>query len=150
MDGLAETVENVGLAQEIQKGLASGLQKPPKFKEWQGEIDAKKGELDGMDAAAAYNITLIKLLYNEWCRDQGIKERTLATFKDNFEQFKTVGNHWSLAPKYLICAEKISTEEPSGKAFEEMRPLGAPSPLLGTVQREEADGYAAAAWAGGG
>jgi len=124
MDGLAETVENVGLAQEIQKGLAASLQKPPKFKEWQGEIDAKKAELDGVGAEAAYGITLVKLLYNEWCRDQGIKERTLATFKDNFEQFKTVGSHWSLAPKYLICADKMSTEVPSGKLFEEMRPLG--------------------------
>lgn len=124
MDGLAETVENVGLAQEIQKGLASSLQKPPNFKAWQAEIDAKKAELDGMGAEAAYSIRLIELLYNEWCRDQGIKERTLATFKQNFEQFKTTGNHWGLAPKYLICADKIALETPSAKAFEEMRPLG--------------------------
>jgi len=124
MDGLAESVENVGLAQEIQKGLSASLQKPPKFKDWQPEIDAKAGELAGMDAKTAYALTLVKLVFNEWCRDQGIEDRTEAKFIEKFEEFKTVGSHWGLLPKYLICADKTAGEDPSAKLFEEMRPLG--------------------------
>ena len=31
MDSLGETLENIGLSQEIQKGLAANLQKKPDF-----------------------------------------------------------------------------------------------------------------------
>lgn len=123
MDGLAEAVENVGLAQEIQKGLAASLQKPPNFKAWQSEIDEKAGELAGKDAKTAYEIKLVKLMYDEWCRDQEMKDRTEATFVQNFENFKAA-THWGLIPKYLVAADKTAAEEVSANMFEEMRPLG--------------------------
>ena len=37
MDSLGETLENIGLSQEIQKGLAANLQKKPDFKALEGE-----------------------------------------------------------------------------------------------------------------
>lgn len=59
MDAIGETIENVGLAQEIQKGLANNLQKPPKWAEFQGDIDAAKAKLCSMSGWAFYNESLL-------------------------------------------------------------------------------------------
>ena len=48
MDGLGETMENLGLAQEIGNGLAANQQVVPKWAEFAAETDAMK-TLEGCD-----------------------------------------------------------------------------------------------------
>lgn len=68
MDALGETMENVGLAQEIKNGLAKTLQKPPKFSEMAAEIGAKKSEIGGMSSAQVYAMPLGKYCIDEWAK----------------------------------------------------------------------------------
>jgi len=141
MDAIGESVENVGLAQEIQKGLAKSLQKVPKFADWQAEIDAKAAEIDAMEPLAAYEIGLVSKLFKEWGRynnmdlslgrrkssagtpDSVFKPPTPDGIKANWGDFK-VSQHYSQIAKYLICADKIAGVPTTAKDFEEMRPLG--------------------------
>lgn len=72
MDALGETMENLGLAQEIQKGLAVSLMKQIKwadFKDATDEYAAKYGAMDGWDV---YNATgLAKACIKMWGQANG-------------------------------------------------------------------------------
>ena len=72
MDAIGETIENVGLAQEINNGLAKSLTKPPKWAEMAEGIEAKKGEVGAMDPWAVYQMPLGKFCITEWAKKSGI------------------------------------------------------------------------------
>lgn len=108
MDGIGDTLENVGLAQEIQKGLAKSQQKAPKFAEWKAEIDAKRAELEGMSEEALEGLRMGKNIKKE-LGGAALKSDPL---------------YLDVMAKYLICADKTYAEPVTAKAFEEMRPLG--------------------------
>ena len=59
MDAMVETVQNVGLAQEIQKGLATSQQKEPKWAEPE-VVEQRKAALKEMGGEAIYKTRLGK------------------------------------------------------------------------------------------
>jgi len=111
MDAIGETVENVGLAQEIQKGLMKSMQKPPAFALWKEEIDAKKAELAGMSMESIEAMRLGKNIVAEWKQNGGEGE-----FKES--------SALEVLAKYLVAGKKSYAEPVNHKLFEEMRPLG--------------------------
>merc|ERR1719230_1578804 len=115
MDAIGEGIENVGLAQEIQKGLSKALQKPPPFATWQAEIDAKKAEFSAMSMADIHKMRLGKNIAHQWAEDTGGDAMS--------DAFKTSPAIDALA-KYYVCCDKVHAEPVSGKQFEELRPLG--------------------------
>jgi len=114
MDAIGETVENVGLAQEIQKGLAKSMQTPPKWAAMQADIDAKKAELEGKSMADLQSDVLGKNIIAEWATVNGT-----ATTDEAFK-----ATHLEVLAKYMVLRAHKKAETPSGKLFEEMRPLG--------------------------
>ena len=71
MQDIGNALENVGLAQEIQKGLAKSLQKAPKFADWKDEIEAKKAALTGMPGWEVFQTRLGRLVIKEWAKNMG-------------------------------------------------------------------------------
>lgn len=115
MDAIGEAVENVGLAQEIQKGLAKSLQKPPKFAEWQGEIDAKAAEIKGMSPADVKKEKLyLNILTEAKVVDPAFSDDDFAS------NDKVVG----VMAKYKVLMEKVAADSVGKAQFEEVRPLG--------------------------
>jgi len=142
MDAIGESVENVGLAQEIQKGLAKSLQRPPKFAEWQADIDAKKAELSAMEGWDCYSKhRMVKNCVIAWAKagnvdlslarrrssagqaGDGDKPPTEGGVKANWDDFKA-SSAMDICCKYIVAADKVYAEPVSPKQFEEMRALG--------------------------
>ena len=142
MDAIGETIENVGLAQEIQKGLASSLQKPPKWAEFQPEIDAYTAKYSGMAGWAVFSANACnKYCIEEWGKAKGydlsmgrrrssaggagtsVKIATEAGVNANWEDFKA-SPAMEIMCKYNALGDKIAKEAVSIKQFEEVRPLG--------------------------
>jgi len=123
MEALGETMENIGLAQEIQKGLAPNLQKPPKWADFQGESDAKKAEFSGMSGWDCYSSgELCKGVIKMWGKDKGLaltKEGVDAKW-DEFKASKAM----DVLAKYAALGDKLAKEPVTVKLFEEVRPLG--------------------------
>ena len=143
MDQLGETIENVGLAQEIQKGLAGSLQKPPKWQEIEAETEAYKSKFGGMAGWAVYNTSgCTKYCIVQWAKAKGFdlsqgRRRSSAggagaTYNPpseagvnaNWDEFKA-SEAFSVMCKYSAYADKLAGEKVNAKQFEEVRPLGA-------------------------
>ena len=142
MEGLAETIENVGLAQEIQKGLAPSLQKKPDFAACQPAADAKKEAFSAGTGWACYSSSgLAAYCMIEWANKEGIDismgrrksslegageqkaPPTEAGVNANFEGFKT-SPAMDVLCKYAAYCEVVTKETPTQKMFEEVRALG--------------------------
>jgi len=142
MDAIGETIENVGLAQEIQKGLAPSMQKPPKWAEFQPEIDALKTKFGGMAGWAVYSENKCnKYCIEEWGKAKGFdlsagrrrssaggaggpaKAATETGVNANWEDFKA-SDAFTIMCNYNALADKLDKEKVDKKMFEEVRPLG--------------------------
>jgi len=142
MEGLAETIENVGLAQEIQKGLAPSLQKKPDFNALADKIEAKKASIGGGSAMDCFGSELGKYCITTWANSSGIdlsqarrksslgpgtevqkSPPTAAGVEANWEGFKA-SPAFEVLCKYAALGEAIKSETPHAKQFEEVRALG--------------------------
>merc|ERR1719453_3020105 len=70
MDAIGETLENVGLAQEIQKGLAAGLQTKPAFDP--AATEAMKAEIGAKGVMEVYNTKLGNYCIREWAASSSV------------------------------------------------------------------------------
>jgi hypothetical protein len=144
MDALGDSLENLGLAQEIQKGLSTGLQKPPKWAEMQGEIDALKAKYQGMAGWAVFNESKLAAgVITEWGNVKGFdlamgrrrssagaagaqtNPPTEAGVNANWADF-CAGTGLDVLAKYTAYFEGTICKAPAEKKqFEEARALGA-------------------------
>ena len=140
MEGLAETIENVGLAQEIQKGLAPSLQKKPDWAGLQPKTDGFKEKFGAGTGWACFQTELGMYCITEWANTQGIdismgrrksslsgnEQKTPPTeagVEANWEGFKT-SPAFDVMCKYMALADEVAAQTPNQKLFEEVRPLG--------------------------
>ena len=71
MDALGETIQNVGLAQEIQNGLAKNMQKEPAWPD-ASAISAKASALKAMGHIALYSQSrLARYVMDTWSEATG-------------------------------------------------------------------------------
>ena len=141
MEGLAETIENVGLAQEIQKGLAPSLQKKPDWAALQPKTDGFKAKYEsGKGWDCFQSSELAKYCITEWANTQGIdismgrrksslagnEQKTPPTeagVEANWDGFKA-SPAFEVMCKYMALGEDVAAQNPTQKMFEEVRPLG--------------------------
>jgi len=141
MEALGETMENLGLAQEIQKGLAPASQKPPKWAEVAAETETYKTKYSGMSGWECYQDSdLTKAVIKAWAKSKGydlsLSRRKSAVGMDgpkaaptaeginaNWDEFKGSPAMDVLA-KYSAYGDKLAKEGVNVKQFEEIRPLG--------------------------
>jgi len=147
MDQMGEMVQDVGLAQSIQSGLAKSSMKAPKFPD-PASLDAKKASVSGGDKMSVYNNPLGKYLLEHFAVARGYNlanastgrrassaaladgdaaytggpptADTMASYWDEF----TAATHFTVYCKYLGLVDATKSETITPKMFEEMRPLG--------------------------
>lgn len=139
MDAIGETIQNVGLAQEIQNGLAKGSQKEPAWAD-DAAVAKKAGELKELGQIALYSQSrLARYIMDGWASATGnsfdgasnnrgsvafTAEDDAATAGSGaFTEF-TSSAAFELLAKYAALADKLSSEPIAHKLFHEMRPLG--------------------------
>lgn len=145
-DDMAETVQNVGLAQSIQNGLAPSMQAKPKFGT-PDAIAAKKTELTGASAVLPlYQTPLGRYVINNWAAANGVQlgsERRASVqrksisgdaslaYSGSAPSEASLKSHWevfSASPqmdiwaKYLTLYDNTPSVGPGD--FHDMRPLG--------------------------
>lgn len=141
MEALGETIENVGLAQEINNGLANSLQKAPKWSEFEPEIAAYRESLGAKSGWEVFGTNqLTKWCVKEWAKAEGYdlsqgRRRsnagaaaaptppTEAGVNANWADFKS-SSAFEVICKYMALGDRLVKEKPEKKLFEEMRPLG--------------------------
>jgi len=141
MEGLGETMENIGLAQQIQAGLPAGQQKAPKWADVAAETEAYKAKYGAMEGWDCYNDSKlcsgIMKLWGEKCGynlAMGRRRSTVSATgpppiptKDgvngNWEEFKSAAA-FEVMCKYAAYGDKLAKEPITVKQFEEIRPLG--------------------------
>ena len=118
MEGIAETVENVGLAQEIQNGLAKSLQTEPK---WPASeiIQAKRKALAEAGEASAYGTDLGRYVMDIWARAAGMRWPSDAVWTAFVES-----KAFDLFAKYEALADSTAGVPAVHKQFSEARALG--------------------------
>ena len=157
MDAMGEMVQDVGLAQSIQKGLPKNQMTRPAFGTPE-DLEAKKAAVSGAAKMAVWDSALGKYLLQHFAvqREYDLSgastgrrastaallpgdntylkgaptEGTLATFWEEF----TASKHFEIYCKYMILKDNTAANEITPKLFEEMRPLGA-SPRRCTQER---------------
>jgi len=140
MEAIGETLENVGLAQEIQKGLAPSLMTAAKFDP--AATEAMKAEIGGKGVMEIYNTKLGNYCLREWAAASSVDlsaarrrssagtvenarsiEPTEAGLTANWEAFKS-SPAFEVLCKYLAYKKTILSESVNAKLFYESRPLG--------------------------
>lgn len=141
MDMIGDTLENVGLAQEINNGLARSLMKKIPWATYQEQTDAAKTKIVNAGPEACLKSPLGLWVLQAWAKKLNVslsdgrrassagafdetKLPTKAGVEANWDKFKdsaamNVLAKWTAYGETTLKAEKIS-----GKHFEEMRPLG--------------------------
>jgi len=144
MDDVGAMVQDVGLAQSIQNGLAKNQMKAPKFPE-PSAVESKVAEIKGGDPMAVWNNPLGKYLLEHFATqrsynlanasagqtppsadgDGGYKggAPTADSLKSYWDEFGSAP-HISVFAKYVGLAAATKQEAITPKMFEEMRPLG--------------------------
>jgi len=140
MDQLGETLENVGLAQEIQNGLAKNLQQKPAFDE--AVTEEKKAELGAKGVMEVYNTTLGNFCIREWAAASSVDlsaarrrssagtvenarsiEPTEAGLTANWDAFKA-SPAFDVLCKYSGYKATVLKTPVNDKIFYSSRPLG--------------------------
>ena len=139
MDAIGETIANVGLAQEIQNGLAKAQQVEPAWAPPEA-VAAKTAELGSSSLPVLLSMELGKYVFDEWSKATGVSlggdaggGRQSVAF--SAEEGMAQGNAaawisfkdsaaFQLMCKYLAYAEKLEKEPILHKQFMEARPLG--------------------------
>ena len=124
MEALGETIENVGLAQEIQNGLVKSLQKEPSWAD-ADEMATKQSEIKSNGEAATYNTRLGKYLMDEWSTSArgATFDKFSGSSSDAWDTF-TTSTTFKLLAKYAALGDKVSKEPATNKQFVEARALG--------------------------
>ena len=135
MEGIGETLQNVGLAQEIQNGLGKNLQKEP---QWASppEVEAMKAELKAKGLSGMMDIRLAKHIAREWSQATGNNlglgnlRMSSASYEDdaadgatNFTEFAGSGA-FDLLAKYAALGKKLGSAKVEHSQFFEARALG--------------------------
>lgn len=142
MMDVTESIQDVGLADEIKNGLSGSLQKAPNFAALTDKIEAKKAAVGGMDPMSVAKMPLGKYVLKAWANNEG-RNLTLARRRSSVGE--KVDNH-SIEPtedgvkaawddfkasaefgvlcKYLALSDSLQAEAPNLKQFHEARPLG--------------------------
>ena len=114
MDGIGNTLENVGLAQEIKNGLAKSLMKPlPGTPE---DVAAVEAELSAKSLDELKGLRLGNKIIQ-------VMSETNPAAVASAEAFKASAGFKTLC-KYTAANKVLAKEKPTAKLFEEMRPLG--------------------------
>ena len=140
MMDVTESIQDVGLADEIKNGLSGSLQKAPNFAAL--DIEGKKAAVGGMAPMEVIAMPLGKFCMKEWANTEGVdlsmdRRRSSVSAKvDNktieptekgvtfhFEAFKA-SPAFEVLCKYLALADSLGSEPPNAKQFHEARPLG--------------------------
>ena len=124
MEALGETIENVGLAQEIQNGLVKSLQKEPSWAD-ADEMATKQSEIKSNGEEATYNTRLGKYLMDEWSTSArgATFDKFSGSSSDAWDAF-TTSTTFKLLAKYAALGDKVSKEPATNKQFVEARALG--------------------------
>jgi len=143
MDALASGVQDMGLAQLIQGGLAKNQMVKPAFPD-PAALDAKKGSVGGGAKMATYSGELGKFLWNAYATERGIDlsksgmptavtGSAEATYTGGAPTEDTLGSYWDdfsaskffdLYCKYMCLQEATAAAPITPKLWEEMRALG--------------------------
>jgi len=126
MDAIGETMENVGLAQEIQKGLANSLMKLPKWAEEQPKTDAMRSKVVSDGPAACLASDLGRWILQKWAQKMSIdlgSPPTAAAVQANWDTFCNAPACDVLA-RWMAYSNTLKEKTIDAKAFMEMRPLG--------------------------
>ena len=108
-DDMAETVQNVGLAQSIQNGLAPSMQAKPKFGN-PDAIAAKKAELTAAPTVLPlYQTPLGRYIINNWAAANGVQ---LGSERRASVQRKSISGDASLAYSGSAPTEATRTRHP--------------------------------------
>ena len=142
MDALGETIENVGLAQEIKNGLAKNMQKEPAWPD-AAAIRAKQDVLKAMGSVSLYTTSrLARYVMDGWAEATGKSfssgggasaarasvaftsaEENCSSGSDAWDEFTGTAAFETLS-KYTALADKLASEPTTHKLFAEARPLG--------------------------
>jgi len=147
MEGMAEMVQDVGLAQSIQGGLPKGQMSKPKFPD-DPTLEAKKSAVSGGDKMAVWNSPLGMYLLQHYATQRSYNLATAssgrrassaalasadAVYSGGPPTAETLGSYWeeftatvhfTTYCKYMCLQETTAAEPITPKLFEEMRPLG--------------------------
>jgi serine/threonine protein kinase len=141
-------MEDLGLAQQIQKGLPSGQMKAIKWCA-AAELEEKKASLTADKSLDLYSYPLTHFCMNHWARANGIDLGAVKTRRNSVtrKQSKEAGaaaptvdpsaevlkTHWpdfstssqfTTLAKWMWYKDKLASQTPDKKEFVDMRPLG--------------------------
>lgn len=119
MEAIGETLENVGLAQEIQNGLAAGLQKEPAWAD-EAAVQAKCAALETGGEHALFQTSLGRYIMTEWALSAGMPAFPNQQAWEGFVKSAA----FQLLAKYRALTDQVAAQSVTHKMFAETRPLG--------------------------